>query len=106
MNDARRDFLQAMAKTLADQGKLIEAGWFSLQAIAIPADAPPVQVKEMRKAFMAGAQHLFASIVDIMDPEEEPTEADLRRMDLIDAELRAYVEELKEDPAFRRGLSG
>jgi hypothetical protein len=54
MNDARRDFLQAMAKTLADQGKLIEA--------------------------------------------------DLRRLDLIEAELRAYVEELKEDPAFRRGL--
>ena len=105
MSDAaRQEFLKAMSVTLADQGKLIEAGWFSLMAIAIPADAPPVQVKEMRKAFMAGAQHLFASILSIMDPEDEPTEADLRRMDLINAELKAYVEELKEDPRFRRGL--
>ena len=102
---AREKFLREMSVTLADNGKLIEAGWFSLMAIAIPADAPPVQVKEMRKAFMAGAQHLFASIVTILDPgDDEPTEADLRRMDLINAELKAYVEELKEDPRFRAGL--
>ena len=34
---------------------------------------------------------LFASIMSILDPEEEPTEADLRRMSTIDKELREFA---------------
>jgi len=75
-----------VAKKLADDGKLIEAGWVGLRSTIDPA-APQVQVDEMRLAFMAGAQHLFASIMGILDPGEEPTEADLRKMDMIGAEL-------------------
>jgi hypothetical protein len=80
------DLVTGVAKKLADDGKLIEAGWVGLK-FAIPKDAPQVQVDEMRLAFMAGAQHLFASIMGILDPGEEPTDADLRKMDLIAAEL-------------------
>ena len=43
---AREAFLTAMSKTLADEGKLIEAGWFSLQAAIMPADPPPVQIRK------------------------------------------------------------
>lgn len=81
------DLVDAVARKLADDGKLIEAGWVGLKLAAIPKDAPQVQVDEMRLAFMAGAQHLFASIMGILDPGEEPTDADLRKMDLIAAEL-------------------
>jgi hypothetical protein len=46
-------------------------------------------------AFLAGSQHLFSSIVVILDPgDEQPTEADLRKMDLIDKELRAFAREM------------
>jgi hypothetical protein len=96
----REDFLQALSRQLADDGKLIEAGWVALQMQAIPPSAPAVQIKEMRMAFMAGAQHLFASIVSIMDDDREPTDADMRRMDLISAELEAFGEELKRDGRF------
>jgi len=45
----------------------------------------------MRNAFFAGAQHLFSSIMTILEPDAEPTEKDMQRMDLIDKELRAFI---------------
>lgn len=84
-----------LSKRLSDQGRLIEAGWIGLRAMAVPPDAPEVQVNEMRYAFMAGAQHLFASIMGILDPGEEPTDADLRRLDLIHNELEAFRKEME-----------
>jgi hypothetical protein len=91
----REEFLNGLARRLADEGKLVEAGWLALQALAVPADAPLAQIKQMRMAYMAGAQHLFASIMGLLDPEDEPTEADMRRLDLINTELEAFGEELK-----------
>jgi hypothetical protein len=76
-----------ITKELTDKGKLIEAGFAAFAHFVIPKDAPAVQVSEMRLAFMAGADHLFSSIMSIMDPGEEPSDADLRRMDLIHKEL-------------------
>ena len=92
---ADRQFLVQLSKRLADEGKLIEAGWISLRLAVIPLDAPAVQLEEMRNAFMAGAQHLFASLLTILEPDTKPTDADMMRMDLIDQELRAFGEELK-----------
>jgi hypothetical protein len=86
--------LKAISQGLADNGKLIEAGWVGLQLKWVPADAGPEQRREMRQAFFAGAQHLFASIMEIMTEDREPTAADFRRMAQIDAELRAFAEEL------------
>lgn len=92
MGEARRRKLIAdVSGVLADEGKIIEAGWLALRLKAMAPDAPPLQVQEMRMAFFAGAQHLFASIMDILDPGSEPTDRDLRRMDLIDKELRAFI---------------
>lgn len=88
------NLVTGVARQLADDGKLIEAGWVGLKLAAIPKDAPQVQVDEMRLAFMAGAQHLFASIMGILDPGAEPTDADLRKMDLIAAELDKVRAEL------------
>lgn len=80
-----------MTKKLVDEGKIIEAGWVSLRFLAVPENAPPVQVEEMRNAFFAGAKHLFSSILTVLDPGEEPSEADMSRMDKIHEELEAFI---------------
>lgn len=94
---ADRNHLERLARELTDKGKLIEAGWVGLRLAAIPDDAPKAQLEEMRKAFFAGAQHLFGSLMGILEEDAEPTESDLRRMDLIDTELRAFAEELERE---------
>jgi hypothetical protein len=92
---ADRQFLEQLSRKLADEGKLIEAGWVALRVQAIPLNAPAVQLQEMRMAFMAGAQHLFASMLGILDPGLEETPDDMRRMDLIHKELAAFEQELR-----------
>jgi hypothetical protein len=83
--------LQRFARTLTDEGKLIEAGWIGMRLAAIARDAPQIQLDEMRMAFFGGAQHLFGCLMSILDPGDEPTEADYRRMELIDAELKEFI---------------
>lgn len=86
-----REQLNTMAREFTDKGKLIEVGWIGLRLAAIPIDAPQLQIDEMRNAFFAGAQHLFGSIMGILDPGAEPTDADLNRLTLIDKELRDFL---------------
>jgi hypothetical protein len=88
-----RAFLEQAAKEFAERGKLIEAGWMGYRLAVMPQNAPPIQIDECRLAFMAGAAHLFSSVVSILDPGDEPTDADLRRMDMIHAELQAFENE-------------
>lgn len=81
---------------LADHGQLIEAGWIALRKLTLEG-APEIQVREMRKAFFAGAQHLFSCIVNLLDDEEEPTADDLRRMEMIHVELEAWTDSMKRE---------
>lgn len=92
---ADRAYLQRFQRELADQGKLIEAGWVGLRLAAIDPDAPPDQLTEMRMAFFAGAHHLFGALMDVLDPDAEPTDADMKRMALIDNELDGFIEDFK-----------
>jgi hypothetical protein len=92
---ADRKYLEQLSRKLADDGKLIEAGWVSLRIMAVSLNAPPVQLEEMRNAFMAGAQHLFSSMMTILDPGIEETPDDMRRMGLISDELEAFGRELE-----------
>ena len=96
------DYLRRLERELVDKGKLIEAGWVSLRIAAIPTDAGKTQLEEMRMAFFAGAQHLFGSIMTILDEDREPTSADLRRMDLINAELEIFIRDFSK----KHGLEG
>ncbi|MCE7026406.1 hypothetical protein [Jiella avicenniae] len=88
---ADRLHLERLSKRLTAEGQLIEAGWIGLRLAAIPHDAPPIQLTEMRNAFFAGAHHLLASIMTILDPGEEPTAADLERLSQIRRELDAFI---------------
>lgn len=84
-----------LTKELVDQGRLIEAGWVSLRKFAIPKNASEEQLREMRMAFFAGAQHLWGAVNSIMEAGDEPTVADLQRMSKINDELEQFVAALK-----------
>ncbi|MBR0879153.1 hypothetical protein ACVMGC_004816 [Bradyrhizobium barranii subsp. barranii] len=91
-----RSHLERLGSKLADAGKLIEAGWIGYRLIVMHPDAPLAQIEECKLAFFAGAQHLFGSLMSILDPGDvEPTAADLRKMDLIDKELRTFAEQFE-----------
>lgn len=92
---ADREFLTRLSRQLTDEGRLLEAGWVSLRVACDLIDAPQDQLREMRMAFFAGAQHLFGSIMTIMDEDREPTENDLRRMDLINTELEKFIRDFQ-----------
>ena len=92
---ADRAFLERLTRELADQGKLVEAGWVGYRLMVMSPDAPAVQLDECRIAFMAGSQHLFSSIMTMLDPGDGESEADLHKMDLIDKELRAFAKEME-----------
>jgi hypothetical protein len=92
--------LKRLERELADKGRLIEAGWVGLRLAWVPLDAPAHQLDDLRAAFFSGAQHLFTSIMSVLDPGEEPTEKDLDRMSLIQRELDQFIQvfELKNLP--------
>jgi hypothetical protein len=89
------EVVQKITKEWADQGKIIEGGWQALAIVFGLEDASPLQQREMRKAYFCGAQHLFAAILSTLDPGTEPTDADVHRLDLIAAELKAFTNELR-----------
>jgi len=90
-----RHQLETLTRHLTREGKLIEAGFAGLRIACKLEDAPANQLHEMRCAFFAGAQHLFASIMAVLDPGSEPTDADMERMAEIDAELRAFIQDFE-----------
>lgn len=92
---ADRAHLDRLTRELTDSGKLIEAGWVGLRIACELIDAPADQLREMRMAFFAGAQHLFGSIINVLEPGEEPTDKDLQRMDLIHTELDAFIKDFE-----------
>jgi hypothetical protein len=92
-----KQLVNDLAKKLIDQGKIIEAGWLGLKIMAIPPTASEVQLTEMRKAFFAGAHHLFASIMIMLEPGQEATKKDMDRLDMIHRELESFVKELNRE---------
>jgi hypothetical protein len=87
----RDEMLIELSRRLTDEGKLIEAGWIGLRLAAVDPGASEDQIREMRMSFFAGAQHLFSSMMSVMDADAEPTEKDMQRISLIDAELREFI---------------
>lgn len=73
--------------------RFIADGWDRyFNAVLRPEGVPidSVQYVETRRGFYAGATHLLAAIVSTLDPGLDPTSADLKRMDDIEAELNDF----------------
>lgn len=75
--------------------KLIEAGWLQYAEHVLPTGAPPVQVQESRRAFYAGAAHLFAAVTEAVGPDSVSEDDGLAVFDGVDAEIREHVELVK-----------
>lgn len=77
----------ALIQQLADECRLIEAGFDVFSHHVLAKDASDIQRQEMRLAFMAGAEHVYSSMLSMLELGGEPTVADMRRMELIDREI-------------------
>lgn len=78
-----------------DEGLLIEAGFVSMISACGLSQAPLGQLSMMRDAFFGGAAHLLHSIMAAMEEGEEATDADMNRLNLIQAELDAFHQQVK-----------
>lgn len=74
----------------------IEIAWKTYDAQVLPKDAPAIQRKECKRAFFAGAQGLLGTILGFLEPGTDATEADLRRMDLVEEELDQFARDVLE----------
>lgn len=97
------DNVTLLTKALTDQGRIIEAGWASYRHLVIPAGASATQIEETRRGFYAGAQHLFGSIMSVMEEGSEPTENDLKRMDQIHTELDTFAQSFRVGVGSKEG---
>ena len=96
--------VSAVTKILVSEGKLLEAGFSILQELMIPLNAPQAQIDDMRLAYMAGAQHLWASVMTSLDSGLDETVNDLVRMDKIQIELDTWKQSL--ELRFSSGVGG
>jgi len=86
---------QSITKEAADNGLLIETGWLAFKRVCYPDGMVPDQEEQLRNAFFAGSQHLYGSVLAMMDPGSEETENDLKKMQLLDAELEGFLIEFR-----------
>jgi len=81
-------------KTL--NSKIMRTGWSQVLEQLIPPKTHPTMVKGFKRFYMAGAQHLFHSLVydAALDEGDEPTEADLSKIDALMHEINEYWTEV------------
>lgn len=89
-NPELNKILEQISKKLIDDGKLVDAGFSAFRQMVISAEAPEIQISEMRMAFFAGAQHTMSSIMAVLDPGSEPTDDDLKVIESIMKELDVF----------------
>lgn len=99
MNQERKKAYEALLAKLADEGRIIEAGWIAYCYTVLPPEVSKIQLAETRKAFYAGAQHLFSSILGFLEEGVEPSAKDLIRMNLVADELNTWVVEVRKAAA-------
>jgi hypothetical protein len=80
-----------MSFKITPPDKPIAAEWFSYRTCVIPSNAPDIQVRECRMAFYAGAQAFFGIMMKYLDPDAEPTDADMVLLDRCKDELEAFA---------------
>jgi len=90
----RQRYAQGIADSWADKGRIVEGGWRAYEHLIMPQDASDTQRAEMRKAWFLGAEHIFSTIMMVMDPGQEPTARDLERMSKLHWELEQFKREL------------
>lgn len=75
--------------------KLIEEGWRGYAEHVLPQGASPVQTRETRQAFYAGAAHLWIGFISALGPGEEADPPDLSLADGVQAEVDEFFSRIK-----------
>ena len=89
------ELIVGVTRGLADDSKLIAAGWYGFAKHVMQHDVSDAQRHDMCVAFFAGADHLYSSIMSMLDPGVEETPGDMRRMAAIHDELEKFRNLLK-----------
>ena len=89
-----REALVSFLREQTDHTNVIEGLWL-LFATAVKIPPGGVQWVESRRCFFAGALTTFETLVMIMEPDAEPTDADVARVEKIANELTRFADELK-----------
>lgn len=74
-----------------DRGETMATMWAGFREKCLRG-CSPLQVSEMEKAFYAGALCLFHWFMVQLDPEAEPTDADMAKVSAMEKEIDAFFE--------------
>jgi hypothetical protein len=85
-----------LVKELANEGQLVAGGWYAFEKAFLPPHIGEQQRNDMMVAFYSGAEHTFYNMISMQDEGEEPTDADMARMDKLHAELERFQNMLRE----------
>lgn len=88
---------QDISRDLFNKGLLVAGGFAAFKISILPPGTSPEVEALVQRAYFAGAQHIFHGVMGALDDDDEPTDADLRRMDLVDKELRLWVGAMSAD---------
>jgi hypothetical protein len=91
-------FVELAEQELVARGQIIEAGFSGFKLIFEQNWSPETE-RLSRIAFYAGAQHLYVTLMRIMDQGIEPTEADMARMARVHDELARFEETILQPAA-------
>jgi len=100
MNEQKRRIVTEVArqiqKKMADDGKILTGGFLAYCVVnQITNESARLRAKD---AYYAGAEHVFTTLMNALDPDtpdHEPTAADMQRMDKLWNEISAWQEEQK-----------
>ena len=85
--------------------KLLATSWEGYRQMVVPPNASAIQVQETRQAFYGGATVIMTLIMGSLGKDEEATEAELKVLEDLDAEIREFGAEFDTrhlPPANRR----
>lgn len=90
-----KQLIEEIVKHFVDKGMLVEGGWQVLRMIKFHGpEVTPSQEKKYRLCYLSGAQHVFSSILGMLEGGTEPTGTDEARMEMIYEELKKAQLEL------------
>jgi hypothetical protein len=73
---------------------MIEKEWRKF-CLACFGDISEQQYTDLRRTFYGGASAMYFSLLSMLDPGDEPTDADLQKMRDLHAELHKFNEDVK-----------
>ena len=94
MNYKRKHEVEEATRILVDEGRVLEAGWLALRIAVLPVPTSLEQEQCMRESFYAGAHHLFAVLMTVLERGVDSQDKDVERIASIRREIKMHMAEL------------